>query len=213
LETGFAFFFHFYKTGATMSHSMKIRPQVGIFVDTQNLYHSARDYYQRTVNFESLLKYGTQEGRELFRAISYVVEREADTSAWPFIYKLSTLGYKVRRMTLQVHHTTDAGKIIWEGNWDMGICADMVRLMEHLDVIVLGSGDGDFTDIVEVLMERGKRVEVIAFKETTAQKLIDTVDKFTHLPDIEGGFMPLRERSANTPAEADAAIDDAVEAL
>jgi uncharacterized LabA/DUF88 family protein len=196
-----------------MAHSMKIRPQVGIFVDTQNLYHSARDYYQRTVNFESLLKYGTQEGRELFRAISYVVEREADTSAWPFIYKLSTLGYKVRRMTLQVHHTTDAGKIIWEGNWDMGICADMVRLMEHLDVIVLGSGDGDFTDIVEVLMERGKRVEVIAFKETTAQKLIDTVDKFTHLPDIEGGFMPLRERSANTPAEADAAIDDAVEAL
>jgi uncharacterized LabA/DUF88 family protein len=188
-----------------MAHSMKIRPQVGIFVDTQNLYHSARDYYQRTVNFESLLKYGTQEGRELFRAISYVVEREADTSAWPFIYKLSTLGYKVRRMTLQVHHTTDAGKIIWEGNWDMGICADMVRLMEHLDVIVLGSGDGDFTDIVEVLMERGKRVEVIAFKETTAQKLIDTVDKFTHLPDIEGGFMPLRERSANTPAEADAA--------
>jgi uncharacterized LabA/DUF88 family protein len=198
-----------------MPHSMKIRPQVGIFVDTQNLYHSARDYYQRTVNFESLLKYGVQEGRELFRAISYVVEREADTSAWPFIYKLSTLGYKVRRMTLQVHHTTDAGKIIWEGNWDMGICADMVRLMEHLDVIVLGSGDGDFTDIVEVLMERGKRVEVIAFKETTAQKLIDTVDKFTHLPDIEGGFMPLRERSASTPAEADAASSehDAVEAV
>jgi uncharacterized LabA/DUF88 family protein len=188
-----------------MPHSMKIRPQVGIFVDTQNLYHSARDYYQRTVNFESLLKYGTQDGRELFRAISYVVERESDTSAWPFIYKLSTLGYKVRRMTLQVHHTTDAGKIIWEGNWDMGICADMVRLMEHLDVIVLGSGDGDFTEVVEVLMERGKRVEVIAFKETTAQKLIDTVDKFTHLPDIEGGFMPLRERNANTPAEAEAA--------
>ena len=188
-----------------MSHSMKIRPQVGIFVDTQNLYHSARDYYQRTVNFESLLKYGTAENRELFRAISYVVERESDTSAWPFIYKLSTLGYKVRRMTLQVHHTTDAGKIIWEGNWDMGICADMVRLAEHLDVIVLGSGDGDFTDIVEVLMERGKRVEVIAFKETTAQKLIDMVDKFTHLPDIDGGFMPLRERNATTPAEADAA--------
>ena len=194
-----------------MAQSMRIRPQVGIFVDTQNLYHSARDYYQRTVNFESLLKYGTAEGRELFRAISYVVEREADTSAWPFIYKLSTLGYKVRRMTLQVHHTTDAGKIIWEGNWDMGICADMVRLAEHLDVIVLGSGDGDFTDIAEVLMERGKRVEVIAFKETTAQKLIDMVDKFTHLPDIEGGFMPLRERTANTPAEADAANEVAGE--
>ena len=180
-----------------MPQRLSLKPQVGIFVDTQNLYHSARDYYQRTVNFESLLRYGTADNRELFRAISYVVEREADTSAWPFIYKLSTLGYKVRRMTLQVHHTTDAGKIIWEGNWDFGIVADMVRLMDHLDVIVLGSGDGDFLDIAEVLMERGKRVEVIAFKETTAQKLIDGVDKFTHLPDIEGAFMPTREK---TPA-------------
>ena len=60
---------------------------------------------------------------------------------------------------------------------------------------MLGSGDGDFLDILEVMMERGKRVEVIGFKETTAQKLIDGVDKFTHLPDIEGAFMPLRERS------------------
>ncbi len=192
-----------------MSASMKIRPQVGVFIDTQNLYHSARDYYQRTVNFESVLKYSTQENRELFRAVSYVVERESDTSAWPFIYKLSTLGYKVRRMTLQVHHTTDAGKIIWEGNWDMGICADMVRLMDHLDVIVLGSGDGDFTDVLEVLMERGKRVEVIGFKETTSQKLIDSVDKFTHLPDIEGGFMPMREKNGQAPETAAEAMLEA----
>lgn len=178
-----------------MSQLMRIRPNVGVFIDTQNLYHSARDYYQRTVNFESLLRHGVGENRELLRAISYVVEREGDTSAWPFIYKLSTLGYKVKRMTLHVHHTTESGKTIWEGNWDMGMCADIVRLVDHLDVIVLGSGDGDFLDILEVMMERGKRVEVIGFKETTAQKLIDGVDKFTHLPDIEGAFMPLRERN------------------
>ena len=183
---------------------LRIKPAVGIFVDTQNLYHSARDYYERTVNFESLLRYGTDD-RDLLRAVSYVVERESDTSAWPFIYKLSTLGYKVRRMTLQVHHTTETGKTIWEGNWDMGICADMVRLADHLDVIVLGSGDGDFLDILEVLMERGKRVEVIGFKETTAQKLIDGVDKFTHLPDIPQAFMPLRERSS--PVEAESVVE------
>jgi uncharacterized LabA/DUF88 family protein len=182
---------------------LRVRPVVGVFVDTQNLYHSARDYYERTVNFESLLRYAAGD-REVLRAVSYVVEREGDTSAWPFIYKLSTLGYKVRRMTLQVHHTTETGKTIWEGNWDMGICADIVRLADHLDVIVLGSGDGDFLDIIEVMMDRGKRVEVIAFKETTAQKLIDGVDKFTHLPDIEGAFMPLRERPIHQVISSDA---------
>ncbi|HEX2863731.1 MAG TPA: NYN domain-containing protein [Deinococcales bacterium] len=174
------------------------RPRVGVFVDTQNLYHSARDYYERTVNFETLLRQATRD-RDLIRAVSYVVEREGDTSSWPFIYKLSTLGYKVRRMNLHVHHTTESGKTIWEGNWDMGICADMVRLAEHLDIIVLGSGDGDFMDILDVLMERGKRVEVIAFKETTAQRLIDGVDRFTHLPDIENAFMPARERPSSGP--------------
>ena len=165
--------------------------RVGVFVDTQNLYHSARDYYERNVNFESLLRYAVG-GRRLVRATAYVVEKEGDTSAWPFIYKLSTIGYKVRRMYLNLKETTDAGKPIYEGNWDMGIAADMVRLMPHLDVVVLGSGDGDFVEILEVLMERGIRVEVIAFRETTAQRLIDAVDRFIHLPDIPDPFMPAK---------------------
>lgn len=165
--------------------------RVGVFVDTQNLYHSARDYYERNVNFESLLRYAVG-GRRLVRATAYVVEKEGDTSAWPFIYKLSTIGYRVRRMYLSLKETTDSGKPIYEGNWDMGIAADMVRLMPHLDVVVLGSGDGDFVEILEVLMERGIRVEVIAFRETTAQRLIDAVDRFTHLPDIPDPFMPAK---------------------
>lgn len=163
-------------------------PKVGIFIDTQNIYHSARDYYEKSVNFETLLNFAVGE-RDLFRAIAYIVERENDTTSWSFAYKLSSLGYKVRRMNLQLHYTTDSGKNIYQGNWDMGMVADMVRLSEYLDVIVLGSGDGDFADILEVLMERGKRTEVMAFKENTAQKLIDTVDKFTNIGDIKDIFM------------------------
>jgi uncharacterized LabA/DUF88 family protein len=162
--------------------------RVGVFVDTQNLYHSARDYYERNVNFESLLRFAVG-GRRLVRATASVVEKEGDTSAWPFIYKLSTIGYRVRRMYLTVKELGEGGKPIYEGNWDMGIAADMVRLMPYLDVVVLGSGDGDFVEILEVLMERGIRVEVIAFRETTAQRLIDAVDRFVHLPEIPNPFM------------------------
>ncbi|MBB6096994.1 uncharacterized LabA/DUF88 family protein [Deinobacterium chartae] len=169
------------------------KPRVGVFIDTQNLYHSARDYYERTVNFDTILRYAVGD-RHLVRAIAYVVEREGDTSAWPFIYKLSTLGYRVRRMTLTLHHTNEQGKPIWEGNWDMGMVADMTRLMDRLDVMVLGSGDGDFVDMLEVFMERGVRTEVIAFKETTAQRLIDTVDRYTNITDIEGSLMPVNEK-------------------
>ncbi|WP_412028416.1 NYN domain-containing protein [Deinococcus yunweiensis] len=178
------------------------RPRVGVFIDTQNLYHSARDLLERTVNFETILKAATRD-RELVHAISYTVEREGEATARPFIYKLSTLGFKVRRMNLTLHHVTDGGKPIYEGNWDMGIVADMIRMMDSMDIIVLGSGDGDFTDIVEVLQERGKRVEVISFREHTAQKLIDAADRFTHLPDLEGALMPARVKNGGAKGSAD----------
>ncbi|WP_293913214.1 NYN domain-containing protein [Deinococcus sp.] len=172
-------------------HYVVHKPRIGLFIDTQNLYHSARDLLERTVNFETLLDVARFE-RELVHAIAYTVEKDGESTSRPFIYKLSALGYKVRRMTLSLHHVTDTGKAIWEGNWDMGMVADMFRLIDHLDIMVLGSGDGDFTDIVEVLQERGKRVEVIAFREHTAQKLIDAADRFTHLPDIDEALMPAR---------------------
>jgi len=172
-------------------HYVVHKPRIGLFIDTQNLYHSARDLADRTVNFETLLNVA-QKDRELVHAVAYTVEKDGESTSRPFIYKLSALGYKVWRMTLSLHHVTDGGKPIWEGNWDMGMVADMVRLMDHLDIIVLGSGDGDFTDIVELLQERGKRVEVIAFREHTAQKLIDAADRFTHLPDVDEALMPAR---------------------
>ena len=171
------------------------KPRIGLFIDTQNLYHSARDLMERTVNFETILNVARAD-RELVHAIAYTVEKENEGTARPFIYKLSALGYKVRRMNLTLHHVAEGGRPIYEGNWDMGMVADMFRLIDHLDIMVLGSGDGDFTDIVEVLQERGKRVEVIAFREHTAQKLVDAADRFTHLPDIEGALMPARARAA-----------------
>ena len=173
------------------------KPRIGLFIDTQNLYHSARDLMERTVNFETILNVARAD-RELVHAIAYTVEKEHEGTARPFIYKLSALGYKVRRMNLTLHHVAEGGRPIYEGNWDMGMVADMFRLIDHLDIMVLGSGDGDFTDIVEVLQERGKRVEVIAFREHTAQKLIDAADRFTHLPDIEAALMPARLRLART---------------
>lgn len=56
--------------------------RVGVFVDTQNLYHSARDYYERNVNFESLLRFAVG-GRRLVRATAYVVEKEGTPPPGP----------------------------------------------------------------------------------------------------------------------------------
>jgi uncharacterized LabA/DUF88 family protein len=79
--------------------------------------------------------------------------------------------------------------VVREGDWDMGIAADMVEAWDHLDVVVLASGDGDFVPIVELAQRKGRRVEVIAFEESTSQRLIDVADRFMALGDVAGAFV------------------------
>ena len=162
--------------------------RVALFVDTQNLYYAARDGYDATVDYGRLLELALH-GRTLASATAYVVEREGDSSAFGFVTKLSALGYRVRRRTVRVHRADEGGRPVMEGDWDMGIAADMVRALEHVDVLVLGSGDGDFVPMLELAQQRGKRVEVLAFREAAAQSLIDLCDRFTHLPDEDRVFV------------------------
>ena len=49
--------------------------RVGIFIDVQNIYHSAKNLYQARVNFDHLVKTLTKD-RFLIRTIAYVVKSE-----------------------------------------------------------------------------------------------------------------------------------------
>lgn len=169
--------------------------RVGIFVDTENLYYASREFYGRYVNFESLLRFAVGY-RRLVRATAYVVEQEGGSSIRPFVYKLSALGYRVRRRVRPHDRYTELDRTTYHGLWDMGIAADVLRLLPHLDVVVLGSGNGHFLELIEAVADSGRRVEVIAFKETTPSELVYAVDWFTHLPEIPDPFVPLREETS-----------------
>jgi uncharacterized LabA/DUF88 family protein len=162
--------------------------RVALFVDTQNLYYAARDGYNAAVDYERLLELAVR-GRTLASATAYVVEREGDSTAFGFVTKLTALGYRVKRRTVRVHRADDSGRVVMEGDWDMGIAADMVRALPHVEVLVLGSGDGDFVPMVELAQQAGKGVEVLAFREAAGQALIDLCDRFTHLGDAPDIFV------------------------
>ncbi|HEX7003904.1 MAG TPA: NYN domain-containing protein [Trueperaceae bacterium] len=162
--------------------------RIGLFVDTQNLYYGARDNFDRHVDYEALLQLALR-GRRLAHATSYVVERDGDASAYGFFTKLSLLGYRVRRRKVRIHRQDESGRTVMEGDWDMGIAADIVRAWDHLDVVALASGDADFVPILELAQARGKRVEVLAFKESVGQSLVDLADAFVNLSSAEGVFV------------------------
>lgn len=145
--------------------------RIGVFVDVQNLYYSAKALYGHKVNFDEILKEAVS-GRQLIRAIAYTVKADMPEEQ-SFFDALETIGLEVKSKELQ---TFVSGQK--KGDWDVGIAVDVLKLAPKLDAIVLCSGDGDYADLLHHAKAEGCRAEVISFGKSTSQKLIDEVDDF-----------------------------------
>mgnify|MGYP003969657281 CR=1 FL=1 len=148
--------------------------RVGVFIDIQNLYYSAKQFYNAKVNFAHILKRAVA-GRKLIKAIAYVIKADIKEEN-NFFEALSKIGYDVRSKDLQTFYTGAK-----KGDWDVGIAMDIMRMASKLDVVVLVSGDGDFKDLMEHCKALGCRAEAIAFKKTCSSRLLNEVDEFTDL--------------------------------
>ena len=156
--------------------------RVGIFIDVQNLYYSAKNLFDAKVNFGEIVKEGVAN-RKLIRAIAYVVKTPAGEER-SFFTALTNLGIETKEKDLQIFF--GGAK---KADWDVGIAIDAIRLSPSLDAIILVSGDGDYLPLVEYLQNQGKQVEVMAFKETTSSKLIEEADGFTDLSGDKKRFL------------------------
>lgn len=150
--------------------------RVGVFIDTQNMYYSARNLFDSHVNFKNIVE-AAVSGRKLVRAIAYVVRTKTGEEQ-PFFEALKKAGIETRDKELQ-EFFGGAKK----ADWDVGIAVDAIRVADILDVVVLVSGDGDFIPLVEYLKHKGRQVEVAAFRETTSTKLIEAADNFLNLSE------------------------------
>ena len=65
-----------------------------------------------------------------------------------------------------------------KGDWDMEMALDILDMAPKLDVVVLVSGDGDFTSLVRRVKTMGPKVEVVAFPRNTAKSLLEAADRF-----------------------------------
>jgi uncharacterized LabA/DUF88 family protein len=162
---------------------MKHKDQrVGVFVDVQNMYYSAKNLYDSKVNFREILMEAVH-GRQLIKAIAYVIKAEVKEES-NFFDALNSFGYEVKSKDLQVFF--GGAK---KGDWDVRIAMDTIKLAHKLDVIVLVSGDGDFRPLLEHLRAMGCRTELIAFGKTTSSKMIDEVDDFIDLDKNKRKFL------------------------
>ncbi|KKU70621.1 MAG: hypothetical protein UX94_C0003G0015 [Parcubacteria group bacterium GW2011_GWA2_47_21] len=149
--------------------------RVGIFIDTQNLYHCAKNLYRARVNFGQVVK-DALAGRALIRAVAYVVTTESGEEK-AFFEALEKAGIETKTKDLQIF----AGGAK-KADWDVGLAVDAIKMAPKVDTVIIASGDGDFVPLVQYLKEnQGCQVEVVSFGKSTSAKLIEAADSFTDL--------------------------------
>lgn len=147
--------------------------RVGVFIDTQNLYHSAKNLYNGArVNFGAIMKEAVGN-RALIRAVAYVITTESGEEKG-FFDALEKLGIEAKTKNIQIFHSGAK-----KADWDVGLAVDAIKMAPKLDTVIIASGDGDFVPLVEYLqMNEGCQVEVISFGKSSSSLLRESADDF-----------------------------------
>lgn len=149
--------------------------RVGVLMDVQNMYHSAKHLYKARVNFREILRTAVAN-RKLVRVIAYVVTTETGEEK-AFLEALEKLGIEIKSKELQIF---PGG--MKKADWDIGMAVDAIKLSTLCDAIVLVTGDGDFVPLLEYLKGAwGGQVEVIAFGKSASARLKEAADDFVDL--------------------------------
>jgi uncharacterized LabA/DUF88 family protein len=146
--------------------------RVAVFIDTQNLYHSAKNIYHARVNFGNVLK-DSVAGRRLIRARAYMVTTESGEET-AFLDALTKIGIEAKTKELQVFF--GGAK---KADWDVGLAVDAIIASPKVDTVIIFTGDGDFIPLVEYLkVHSGCQVEIASFGRSTSGRLKEIADDF-----------------------------------
>ena len=171
--------------------------RIALFIDGSNLYATAKAL-GFDIDYKRLLGFFRKRSR-LVRAIYYtaLMDDAEYSPIRPLIDWLDYNGYKV--VTKPAKEFTDAlGRRKVKGNMDIELAIDVMQLCDHLDHIVLFSGDGDFRSLIAAVQAKGRRTSVVSTLTTRPPMIADELrrqtDQFIDLAD-------LKEEIGRDPAE------------
>ena len=146
--------------------------RLALFIDGANLYAAARSL-GFDIDYKRLLDEFMKKGK-LVRAFYYtaIIEDQEYSPIRPLVDWLDYNGYTM--VTKPAKEFTDsAGRRKIKGNMDIEIAVDVTEMAEHLDHVVLFSGDGDFRRLVEAVQRKGRRVTVVSTVRTSPPMVAD----------------------------------------
>lgn len=166
-----------------MENLKHVGQRVGIFIDTQNLYHGAKNLYRSKVNFQNIIT-DILADRDLIRAIAYVINTDS-VEEQNFFDALEKMGIETKIKDIQIFSSGSK-----KADWDVGLAIDTIRLAPKLDVVIIASGDGDFVHLVQYLQGTyGCRVEVVAFGQSASSMVKEHADEFIDLSENPSRYL------------------------
>ncbi len=168
--------------------------KTAIFVDVQNLYYTTRDTYGRHFDYNAFWARVTAD-RKVIKAIAYAIDR-GDEKQQQFQQILRGIGFEVR-LKRYIHRADGSTK----GDWDVGIALDVMEYAADAEVVILGSGDGDFEELVRrVIAKYAVQVEVYGVPALTAMALQAAATRFMPIESdllLKSNTRAAENRSAN----------------
>jgi len=174
--------------------------KVAMFIDGANLFSAARalDF---DIDYRLLLEWAASRGR-LVRAFYYtaLLDDQDYSPIRPLVDWLDYNGYTM--VTKQAKEFTDAqGRRKIKGNMDIELAIDMMELAEHIDHIILFSGDGDFRRLLEAVQRKGVRVTVVSTIKSQPPMVADELRRQAdHFLDLEALAEDIQRSGDRPPA-------------
>jgi len=165
--------------------------KLAIFIDGSNLYATAKSL-NFDIDYSQLRRYFAEKSR-LVRANYYtaLIEDAEYSPLRPLVDWLDYNGYTMITKPTK-EFTDDRGEKKIKGNMDMELAIDMMGMAEHVDHMVLFSGDGDFRRLVEAVQRRGVRVSVVSSTKTQPSMIADELrrqaDSFIEIANMGDAF-------------------------
>ena len=162
--------------------------RIALFIDGSNLYSAARAL-GFDIDYKRLLELFQKQGR-LIRAFYYtaLLDDQEYSPIRPLVDWLDYNGYTL--VTKPTKEFTDShGRRKLKGNMDMELAIDMMEMAEHVDHMVLFSGDGDFRRLIEAVQRKGVRASVVSTMRSQPPMVADELrrqsDLFIELQELE----------------------------
>lgn len=161
--------------------------KIALFIDGSNLYAAAKAL-EIDINYKALLKWSSSQSR-LVRAFYYtaLIGDQEYSPIRPLVDWLDYNGYTmVTKPTKE--YVDNEGRRKIKGNMDIELAVDVMEMADRIDHILLFTGDGDFTRLIEAVQKKGVRVTVVSTIKSQPPMVSDDLrrqaDFFLDLTDL-----------------------------